>query len=203
MLRRRHTAGPVRWPHWPGLIRHGRNRFCGWCSIIGPEKADAGDVSPSRAYRSHHGRPTITQAVLQGLIAREPTGQGSRSKSRCCAAAMAHTDHAAGRVPRYRRGACSAGQRRGYHGTASGLWVRGPQVHCCWSRARRAVVRLVPGAQARTVTRRSSLRDQSRPRRATVAVGRDTCGTLQNQTGCMVGDPLAQGECAERAVSDV
>ncbi|MBV8453436.1 MAG: CoA transferase, partial [Deltaproteobacteria bacterium] len=51
--------------------------FCGWCSITGPEQA-RGEMFRHLAHIDLTTATTITQAVLEALIARERTGKGQR-----------------------------------------------------------------------------------------------------------------------------
>ncbi len=62
--------------------------FCGWCSITGPE-AGRGEMFRHLAHIDLTTATTITQAVLEALIARERTGQGQRIEIEMLAAAMA------------------------------------------------------------------------------------------------------------------
>jgi len=62
--------------------------FCGWCSITGPEHG-RGEMFRHLAHLDLTTATTITQAVLQALIARERTGRGQRIQIEMLTAAMA------------------------------------------------------------------------------------------------------------------
>ena len=55
--------------------------FCGWCSITGPDHG-RGEMFRHLAHLDLTTATTITQAVLQGLIARERTGTGPAHRNR-------------------------------------------------------------------------------------------------------------------------
>ena len=62
--------------------------FCGWCSIMGPESG-RGEMFRHLAHIDLTTATTITQAVLEALIARERTGQGQQIQIEMLTAAMA------------------------------------------------------------------------------------------------------------------
>jgi crotonobetainyl-CoA:carnitine CoA-transferase CaiB-like acyl-CoA transferase len=62
--------------------------FCGWCSITGPEDG-RGEMYRHLAHLDLTTATTITQAVLQALVARERTGKGQRVEIEMLTAAMA------------------------------------------------------------------------------------------------------------------
>ncbi|HKV55927.1 MAG TPA: CoA transferase [Candidatus Binataceae bacterium] len=62
--------------------------FCGWTSITGPEHG-RGEMFRHLAHLDLTTATTITQAVLQGLLARERTGKGARVEIEMLTAAMA------------------------------------------------------------------------------------------------------------------
>jgi crotonobetainyl-CoA:carnitine CoA-transferase CaiB-like acyl-CoA transferase len=62
--------------------------FCGWCGITGPEHG-RGELYRHLAHLDLTTATTITQAVLQALIARERTGRGQRIDLEMLTAAMA------------------------------------------------------------------------------------------------------------------
>jgi crotonobetainyl-CoA:carnitine CoA-transferase CaiB-like acyl-CoA transferase len=62
--------------------------FCGWCSLSGPENG-RGEMFRHLAHIDLTTATTITQAVLQALIARERSGEGQRIEIEMLTAAMA------------------------------------------------------------------------------------------------------------------
>ena len=62
--------------------------FCGWCGITGPENG-RGEMFRHLAHIDLTTATIVTQAVLQGLLARERTGKGQRIEVEMLRAAMA------------------------------------------------------------------------------------------------------------------
>jgi crotonobetainyl-CoA:carnitine CoA-transferase CaiB-like acyl-CoA transferase len=62
--------------------------FCGWCGITGPEDG-RGEMFRHLAHIDLTTATVVTQAVLEGLLARERTGQGQRIEVEMLRAAMA------------------------------------------------------------------------------------------------------------------
>jgi crotonobetainyl-CoA:carnitine CoA-transferase CaiB-like acyl-CoA transferase len=62
--------------------------FCGWCGITGPEDG-RGEMFRHLAHIDLTTATVVTQAVLQGLLARERTGKGQRIEVEMLRAAMA------------------------------------------------------------------------------------------------------------------
>ena len=62
--------------------------FCGWCGITGPEHG-RGEMFRHLAHLDITTATTITQAILQALIARERTGRGQLIEIEMLTAAMA------------------------------------------------------------------------------------------------------------------
>ncbi len=62
--------------------------FCGWCGITGPENG-RGEMFRPLAHIDLTTATVVTQAVLQGLLARERTGKGQRIEVEMLRAAMA------------------------------------------------------------------------------------------------------------------
>lgn len=62
--------------------------FCGWCSVTGPENG-RGEMFRHLAHLDLTTATTITQAALQGLVARERTGKGQLIEIEMLTAAMA------------------------------------------------------------------------------------------------------------------
>lgn len=62
--------------------------FCGWCGITGPENG-RGEMFRHLAHIDLTTATFVTQAVLQGLLARERTGKGQRIEVEMLRAAMA------------------------------------------------------------------------------------------------------------------
>lgn len=62
--------------------------FCGWCGITGPENG-RGEMFRHLAHIDLTTATVVTQAVLQGLLARERTGKGQRIEVEMLRAAMA------------------------------------------------------------------------------------------------------------------
>jgi len=62
--------------------------FCGWCGITGPENG-RGEMFRHLAHIDLTTATLVTQAVLQGLLARERTGKGQRIEVEMLRAAMA------------------------------------------------------------------------------------------------------------------
>jgi crotonobetainyl-CoA:carnitine CoA-transferase CaiB-like acyl-CoA transferase len=62
--------------------------FCGWCSITGPERG-RGEMFRHLAHLDLTAATSITQAVLEALIARDRTGKGQRIEIEMLTAAMA------------------------------------------------------------------------------------------------------------------
>lgn len=62
--------------------------FCGWCSITGPERG-RGEMFRHLAHLDLTTATTITQAILEALIARDRTSEGQRIEIEMLTAAMA------------------------------------------------------------------------------------------------------------------
>src|ERR1700738_3266169 len=62
--------------------------FCGWCSVTGPQNG-RGEMFRHLAHIDLTTATTITQAVLQALLARERIGKGQRIEIEMLTAAMA------------------------------------------------------------------------------------------------------------------
>ena len=175
--------------------------FCGWCGITGPEHG-RGEMFRHLAHLDLTTATTITQAVLQALIARERTGRGQRIEIEMLTAAMALQTT---RLAEY----FATGEQPAPLGSAAATTAPHQAFKCEDHRYLAIGVerdeqwpgfcRAMKLDELISDPRFATNRDESRASRG---VDPDPCGALQDQAGGVVDDPSEQGGSTQRTVPD-